>query len=246
MINFSGISASGFAGSSLRRIAKILPRNIPLPIVKGPLRGRRWILGSGVLGYWLGSYELEKQTLFASFIKPGDVVFDVGAQAGFYTLLASVRVGSEGKVFSFEPFPENFKNVKKHLELNAIHNVSVLELAVSDRSGEIGFMAGTSTSTGAISDSGTIKVKTESLDNLVVSGRILPPNVIKMDIEGAEVLALRGANTILEKYKPIILLATHSVELKKECLELLTRYGYVFSAPTGDVAVSDEIIARPA
>ena len=47
---------------------------------------RRWILGSGVLGYWLGSYELEKQTLFASFIKPGDVVFDVGAQAGFYTL----------------------------------------------------------------------------------------------------------------------------------------------------------------
>ena len=83
------------------------------------------------------------------------------------------------------------------MELNAIHNVDVLELAVSDRSGEIGFMAGTSTSTGAISDSGTIKVKTESLDNLVVSGRILP-NVIKMDIEGAEVLALRGANTILE------------------------------------------------
>lgn len=239
------MSANGFVGALLRRVARVLPQNIPMPIVQGPLRGWRWVLSSGVLGYWLGSYELKKQVLFGSFIKPGDVVFDIGAQAGFYTLLASKFTGVKGKIFSFEPFPENFKNIKRHLKLNNIQNVKVLDLAISDRSGEIGFMVGTSTFTGTISESGTIKVKTESLDNLLVTGEILPPNVIKIDIEGAEFLALSGAKNTLEKYRPIILLATHSLELKKKCLELLTNYRYVFSVPTGDVATSDEIIATP-
>ena len=246
MIDFSGISATGFIGSSLRRIAKIVPKNIPLPIMQGPLRGWRWIVSAGVLGYWLGSYELDKQTSFIAVIKPGHVVFDIGAQAGFYTLLASKLVGPSGKAFSFEPFPENLKNIKRHLELNHVKNVEVLALAVSDKSDEVGFAAGSSVFTGALSESGTLKVKTESLDNLFAIGKILPPNVIKMDIEGAELLALRGARNILEKYKPVILLATHSAELKKECLALLADYGYVFSAPTGDVALSAEIIAMPA
>lgn len=232
-------------GSVLRRIAKMVPKNIPLPIVQGHLKSWRWVLGSGVLGYWLGSYELDKQTLFVSVIKPGYVVFDVGAQAGFYTLLASKLVAPIGKVFSFEPFPENVKNIKRHLELNHVTNVEVLALAVSNKSGEVGFAAGTSVFTGALSESGTIKVKMEFLDNLLAMGKILPPNVIKMDIEGAEFSALLGAKNILEKHKPIILLATHSAELKEKCLSLLARYGYIFSAPTGDVAISAEIIATP-
>lgn len=246
MINFSGINADGLAGSLLRRIAKIFPKNIPLPILQGPLRGWRWILGSGVLGYWLGSYELEKQKLFVSFIRPGDVIYDVGGQAGFYALLASKLAGPTGKVFAFEPFPKNIGNIKRHISLNNIKNTEVLEVAVSDKTGVVNFSTGASSSVGSISETGDLRVKTESLDNLLLAGEILPPKVIKMDIEGAEFLALGGAKTILEKYKPIILLATHSAELKNKCMELLGSYGYKFSAVSGGVELSDEIIAAPA
>jgi len=245
MINFSGIDANSGIGSFLRKIAKFFPRNIPLPILQGPLRGSRWILGSGVLGYWLGSYELEKQKVFTSLVKPGDVVFDVGAQAGFYTLLAAKLVGPAGKVFSFEPFPNNFDNIKKHLSLNGVENVIALKVAVADKEGEAGFATGESTSTGYISESGGTRVKTESLDGLLAAGKILSPKIIKMDIEGAEFMALSGAKNILEKNKPTILLATHGAGVKKQCMDLLTLYGYEFSSPKGTVEDSDELVAEP-
>lgn len=245
MLNFSGIKINSFLGLFLRRLGRFLPQNTPIPIIQGPLRGWRWTLGSGVLGYWLGSYEIDNQKIFISLIKPGDIVFDIGAQAGFYTLLASKLVGQDGKVFSFEPFPKNFGNIRKHLALNRINNAEIFEIAVSDRSGELNFASGNSVSTGAISESGEILVKTRSLDDLLDSGKIYPPKVIKMDIEGAEFLALSGAKNIIQKYKPSILLATHGVEVKNRCLELLKSYDYKFIATEGGVELLNDIIAIP-
>jgi len=77
-----------------------------VPILQGPLRGKKWIVGSQRHAFWLGGYEPHLQRLIAREVKPGEIFYDVGANVGFYSLLASVLVGP-GKVFAFEQLPAN-------------------------------------------------------------------------------------------------------------------------------------------
>ena len=65
---------------------RFIPENTKVLILQGRLKGKKWIKGSGVNGYWLGTYELEKQKMFEKNIKRGDVVFDIGANVGIYSL----------------------------------------------------------------------------------------------------------------------------------------------------------------
>jgi len=69
-----------------------------LPIMQGRLHGKKWIVGAGEHGYWLGSYEIRKRQSFEAMIKPGTVVYDIGANVGYYSLLASSLIGETGKV----------------------------------------------------------------------------------------------------------------------------------------------------
>ena len=89
----SEISNRSVAGRLLRLPLALIPPALAMPVLQGPLRGYRWIVGSSNHGCWLGSYEYAKQRLFAQMVRSGDVVFDVGANVGFYTLLAACRVG---------------------------------------------------------------------------------------------------------------------------------------------------------
>ena len=153
------------------------------------------------------------------------VVYDVGANAGFYTLLSSVLTGNSGKVFAFEPVPQNIFYIKKHLELNKISNTVVVEKAVSNKISKLRFDLSSNPSMGHFSANGEIEVETISLDEFIKQGNPLP-DLIKMDIEGAEFDALNGAEEILKTKKPIIFLATHSDGVKKNCLELLKEMNY--------------------
>jgi hypothetical protein len=107
MIDFSKISKNLAIGKFLRMILGAIPSDMTLFVLQGKLKGKKWIRGAGVHGYWLGTYELKKQEAFEKAVKKGDVVFDIGAHAGFYALLASSLVGESGKVFAFEPLPRN-------------------------------------------------------------------------------------------------------------------------------------------
>ena len=86
---------------------RLAPRGRAVPILFGPARGLRWVVGVGLHGCWLGTYEWHKQRRFAREIKPGEVFFDIGANTGFYTLLAAKRTGTGGIVHAFEPNPRN-------------------------------------------------------------------------------------------------------------------------------------------
>jgi FkbM family methyltransferase len=156
-----------------------------VPILRGKLRGKRWVVGSGIHRCWLGFYEYEKQQVIAREVRPGSVFYDVGAHVSFYTLLASSLVG-HGKVFAFEPVPRNVAFLRKHLALNRVSNVEVLEVAVSDTHGRARFQIEPTGFMGHLSNEGGIGVLTTTLDSLIQEGRILPPSYIKMDIEGAE------------------------------------------------------------
>ena len=104
MINFSAISDSTFVGMALRLPLRLIPRRAVVRILQGPLRGKRWIVGSSDHGCWLGSYEAAKLKKITELVRPGMVCWDVGANAGLYTLLFAELVGRAGRVFAFEPF----------------------------------------------------------------------------------------------------------------------------------------------
>lgn len=245
MIDFSRISHTSFLGKILRLPLSILPRNAVLPILQGSLRGKKWIAGSGNHGYWLGTYELEKRRVFESAVHSGSVVFDIGAHVGFYTLLASELAGDEGQVFAFEPAQQNLLYLKKHLRMNDAANVTVIEAAVSDKSGEVFFDHGESNSfTGHISDSGKPQTPSVALDELFNKGQIPAPDYIKIDVEGAEMQVLSGAETMLVENYPTLFLATHGREVHKLCCDFLGSLGYQMQPLDGEsLDQSEELLA---
>jgi FkbM family methyltransferase len=242
VINFSSISADSVLGKVLRFPLRAVPQKARVPILQGPLRGKRWIAGSSDHGCWLGTYEHEKQRRFVEMIRRGDIVYDLGANVGWYTLLASALGASQ--IYSFEPSPENIANLKEHLRLNNVGNCSVFEVAVGEHPGTARFDAGPTMTTGHLVDSDVtngVLVRLVSLDDLISSSGLLPPDVIKCDIEGAEYDALLGARHTLEKFGPAIALATHSADIHRLCREFLQDLGYSVEALPGTPLESEMI-----
>jgi FkbM family methyltransferase len=173
-------------------------------------------------------------------------VFDIGAHAGYYTLIASKLVGGSGHVIAFEPALRNLRYLRRHLSLNHVSNVTVLEMAVSDRAGVGRFNMGAESSLGRLDPAGTVDVRTTTLDELVTGGSVPSPEVLKLDIEGAESDALVGATAILREIRPAIFVATHGSRVHDSCLSILRRSGYtVIALKHGGHTFSDELIARP-
>lgn len=248
-MNLSAISNHSFIGKLLRSSLQVIPSGTVVPILQGKLRGKRWIIGVGYHGQWLGSYEYEKQRLFSSTVQAGKIVYDIGANVGYYSLLASQLTGSAGKVYSFEPVPKNIEHLKRILSLNKTENVQLIEAAVSRNIGTAKFSRGRNDCEGRLvstAESEYFEVDTVSIDALVKERQILPPDIVKIDVEGGEIDVLAGARNTFATYQPIIFLATHSVELHQECCRILEFAGYALN-PIGrrDLSEADEIIAYP-
>jgi FkbM family methyltransferase len=205
------------------------------------------VVGAGEHGYWLGSYEIGKRRVFEQAIFPGAVVYDIGANVGFYTLLAAVTAGETGKVIAFEPSPRNVAYIQRHVQLNHLKNVRVFEAAVSDSMREAFFDFGASIATGHLADSGALKVRVVSLDALLAGGEIPPPDFIKVDVEGAEYEVLRGAKHLLERHRPTLFLDTHQREAHEPTVALLQALHYDLEILDGKpLAEAKELLARPA
>lgn len=207
-------------GKALRLPLRLIPKEYVTTIKSGPLRGARWIVGAGVHGYWLGTYERNLQKLFVETVGTNDVVYDVGANVGFYTLLAS-RLAKN--VVAFEPLPRNLSYLDRHIVLNGARNVRVIEAAVSDIEGVARFSEAPHAAMGKLSKGGSLEVRTVALDALP---DLPPPTVIKMDIEGGEAKALRAAQKLLTRHRPTIFLSTHGEAVERECLEFLKSLSY--------------------
>lgn len=246
MANLSGISNQSLIGRILRAPLRLIPPSMVVPILQGTLRGKKWKVGSATNGCWLGSYEYTKQKALEREIKSGHVVYDIGANVGFYTLLASVLAGETGHVYSFEPFPENLRELRNHLKMNRIQNCTVIDAAVSSSEGEAVFDPSGDRCTGHLAAGGSLRVRTLTLDGLVSRKEIRVPNVMKMDIEGAELECLRGAYQVIQESRPVIFLATHGPEVHEACVDLLGKWNYRLATLDGGPAESaDELIAYP-
>jgi FkbM family methyltransferase len=212
----------------------LLPKGerIWMRIKRGPAEGL-WVEVNPRTGreYVYGLTEDAVQIAVSKSLSPGMIVYDIGANIGLFSMLAARLVGASGKVFSFEPDPENAARLRRNIEKNRFDNVSVRNVGVWSSSGSFNFIPADSGSpdhgTGRfnpISQSGVLTSCT-SLDDFAKVAP--PPDLIKCDVEGAEVEVLRGATGVFQSGRPILICEIHSPENDHAARELLDRLGYV-------------------
>ena len=158
----------------------------------------------------------------------GDVVVDAGAHVGLFTVKASLQVGKQGKVYAFEPEPENFSLLRENTK--GLKNVKIFQKALWSSEKDLTLFIRRD-HIGAHSlidwvDAKYIKerlpLRTTFLDK-IVKGKV---NFIKMDVEGAELEALKGAVGILKQHKPLIAVELHNKKLVDQVTPFLLTYGY--------------------
>jgi FkbM family methyltransferase len=174
----------------------------------------------------LGTYEPYMQDAFAKFIRKGDVVYDVGAFAGYHSLLCGLLVGSTGRVFAFEPHPLNGVSIQRQLSLNPAVNVTLMRFALSDRNASVCFDTHAGRSQTHVSSTGDLFAEAKSIDHLVESGVLAPPNLIKIDVEGHEERVLLGGMKTIASNRPIVLCDHNDSSTFETARDLLTPLGY--------------------
>lgn len=164
------------------------------------------------------SDEAFETSLFEKYLKKGMTVLDLGGNIGFYTILARSIVGPKGKVFSFEPFPDNTNLIRASIKENSFTNVTVVEAAVSDRIGKDTLhLSPDACSEHSLLDldfqynlepqQNEIEVQTLTVDDYLEKNvGDFKVDFIKMDIEGSESRAIKGMQKVLEKNKHLILM----------------------------------------
>ncbi len=212
----------------LRWPLSLVPPDTKVRILRGPIRGMKWVKGAGPNAYWIGTYEVVRMREFADALKQGDVIYDVGANVGIYSLYASFEVGNSGWVYAFEPLERNLNYLRQHLALNNLQNCTVLETAICNTEGTLAFSAADwQPSMARLSPSGEIEVPSTTLDICIYGEqRLRPPNVLKIDVEGAEFEVLSGATRGITEFHPTIFLEVHGTELHRACREFLVAKGY--------------------
>jgi len=211
-----------------------------IEVAAGTLKGYKVLLNlKAEKSRWLGTYEPELQAALCEFLKPGMTVYDVGANIGYVTMMLAHHTGTEGCVFAFEALPENIERIEKNVVLNNLSNVTIVSGAVLDKAGEVTFYVHDSVGMGKAAGSAgrreehykaEITVPGLSLDEFVYEQGNPAPDVVKMDIEGGEVLALPGMKRILAEHPPLMLLELHGPESEKAAWETLTAAGYTLHA----------------
>ena len=220
-------------------------------ILDGPLRGRQMLLNLDSPGFW---QRVLREGSFDSFIyeemyKWGDLlgrtVWDVGAHMGYHTLAMACLVGSSGHVVAFEPNPHNLERLRTNLDRNPdlAQRVIIVDSALSQDDGEMRFVQSSDVDGGRSSGShladallpmveSVYESFTETLvrcvkaDTLLASKAVPLPQVMKVDVEGAEHLVLNGAQQLLSNCRPILFVEVHNVTAMFHVQKLLLGLGY--------------------
>jgi FkbM family methyltransferase len=230
-------NVSRFHGSAHRLLETLLPDKVlPLPLLTGPLKGffmrinLRW-----ELQFVRSTFEPEVAKTLVDLVKPGNVVYDVGAHVGYYTLLFCRLAGPEGHCIAFEPNHKVFHRLESNIQLNQRRlkcKVDAIDVALHSEPGQKEFFVGGSTSTGrlvrfpkGVPEGAIVTVPVTTIDHLVGAGMPLP-DVIKIDVEYVEDHVLRGAVHTLSNHPAVIVCEIHSMESGVTCFTILKDLSY--------------------
>ena len=193
---------AGPAPAALRRLYDLALTLIPGDHLVSTLPGGERVRVSPRNRYL--SWNPEEYAAFRAAVRPGAIVFDVGANIGAYTVLFAQWTGAAGRVFAFEPSPRSIAGLREQLRLNDVSDrVEIVEAAVSSAPGSAAFDCGGASGANAlVPDAGpsadVIRVETTSLDAFC-SARGVSPSILKIDVEGAELDVLRGGRETLAR-----------------------------------------------
>ena len=169
----------------------------------------------------MGKYEPETTRLMDRVITQGMTVLDVGAHVGYFSLLAAKAVGPEGKVYSFEPEPENFRLLTENATLNGYRQIEAINRAISATEGEVPFFL-TALDTGrhslfqhGLPESTVVEVQTITLDRFLEDRGWPPIGMLKIDVEGAELDVFRGMKQMLGRTLPSFMIVEYNPSLVK-------------------------------
>ena len=174
-------------------------------IKEGVLSGKTWIRFMQTYNeeYIIGNYEMPVQAALAKYLRPNMVFYDVGANAGFFSLLGAFLVGPNGKVVAFEPHPAIAKLLKKQMRINNMRQVDVIAAAITDKVGTAKLSDDTASVMNSLVNahkaSRTIKVKTTTIDQETTMRPL--PDLLKIDVEGAEIEVLRGGGATINSHE---------------------------------------------
>lgn len=193
-------------------------------------------------------FDLEEMTLLRRALREGDGFIDGGANIGVYAMLAATLVGPSGRVIAFEPFPAHASRLRANAALNGFQ-IELRTAALTDRSGTVSFVTNRDVSnriqTRTDADTDTIEVECTTLDDALAE---LPDFTIgKLDLEGSEIDALKGATRMLRQGNPVVWIIEWNLGLigkrghrPDELTALLARYGYRLVTIDGDRIVDAE------
>ena len=237
---------SGFIRRALNRAA---PGGLAqVSVAAGGLQGAPLLLDlHAEKDYWLGTYEPELQQAVRDWLKLGMLIYDVGANIGYVSLLLARAAGQTGRVVAFEALPANIQRLRANLALNPSAQVTALHAAVIDSTRPVTFYTHSSGSMGKAAGSAgredqayaaSITVDGLALDDYVYAQGNPAPQAVKMDIEGGEVLALPGATRLLAEKHPLLLLELHGPQAAKVAWDVLHSAGYrLFRLGAEDVEI---------
>lgn len=164
-------------------------------------------------------------------VAPGSTVLDIGANIGFFAVLASRLTGTGGSVCAVEALPANVRALRANIALNAADNVIVVEAAAADHVGRGAFLEVAEHSWSHLADRGwhgatqrALDVELVTIDALVGAGVVPRPDVVKIDVEGSEAAVLDGMQRTLAEAAPTLIIELHGTN--QEVLERLAEAGY--------------------
>jgi FkbM family methyltransferase len=222
------------------RVFRIFPRS-PTPL---RLSFGAWMLvGQSYVDRSLlsGGFEAAEILFVKKYLQPGMTVLDIGAHHGLYTLLASKRVGANGKVVAFEPSPRERKQLRRNVLLNFSFNVHIEPLALGKESSDAdlhlveGGEDGCNSLRPPVVSSSTrpVRVKVAPLDEFLQGARIPVVDFVKLDVEGAELDVLKGAEKLLHGgARPVFLVEVYDIRTRpwgydaREIVQFLSRAGF--------------------
>jgi FkbM family methyltransferase len=193
-----------------------------------------------------GNLESSVQEAMVRHLGEGAVFYDVGANLGFFSMLGAHLVGlEEGHVYAFEAAPENAEAIAVNTRLNAIPNVTVIAKAVSSHAGRGRLQVVDDQSWSKLEEYGehphteqVIDVELVAIDDLVRSGELRPPTLVKIDVEGAEIAVIEGMRETLAQHRPAVICELHDTH--REFVAAMAEHSYRLINLEGTIPIERE------
>jgi FkbM family methyltransferase len=241
---------------AVRTVAQTLvPDSTTFPILKGPARGLR-VPKELALAYpsaILGNYESGLVKAIQTIQRPVKIIYDIGAHVGLTSLTLAGVYGRDVSILAFEPVQENLSSLNSVRSANPGADIRLYPLALSDTVGQVEFCSWQGSSMGLLrtiaAENGSsletsYTVRSMTLDAGVFQENWPRPDVIKIDVEGAEYLVLSGGQKTLRKYHPVLVLELHGPQHAAEVFDLLAQFQYSWTYIKPNVGPSERIMSK--